>query len=249
MQGGFDLDDNLPSEPNENLPVNTEETLTPVTIKQLIDSNYSIDQPFLVDGVPRKHFIIVGVVRSVQKEEIWTLYEIDDSTGIFPVQDFSKDLDSLEQTFSVGTYVSVVGKINLYESGPIISAFSVKPVIDFDEIPYHFLYTLFVHFSTLRGLPPNTAFSFSKVVEQNGEKGLTNANKNHNNNEPAQAHDELIRKKILDFIRDKHSSVNKSEIVRFLGDTYPLEEISNSLNVLEYNGEIYSTGIDTFVIS
>ena len=256
MHGGFDLDDKLPSEPNENLIVNTEDTIIPVTIKQLIDSNFSIDQPFLVDGIPRKQFSIVGVVRSVQEEEIWTLYDIDESTGVFKVQDFSKDFSSLEQTFNVGTYVFVVGKINFFESTPVISAFSVKPVIDFDQIPYHFIYTLFVHFSTLRGLPPNTVFSFSKTIGQSAETAINNNNNNNNNNninnvnkETNQNQDELIRKKILDFIRSKHASVNKSEIVKFLGNSYPLEKITNSLNVLEYNGEIYTTGIDTYVLS
>ncbi|KAH0795063.1 putative replication factor A2 [Histomonas meleagridis] len=251
MEGGFDLNDKLPSESNERLPVNVDDSITPVTIKQLLNSNYNPGQPFLIDGVQRKQINIVGMVHSVQEEAIASYYEIDDSTGIFQVQDFSKNMECLTLSFPVGTYVSVVGKIstNSQNTGPIISAFSVKQVEDFDEIPYHFLHALFVHFFSLRGLPPNSSFAIAENPRNHTEASDHNEIPAPQEQENNQEMDEQLRPKILEYIQIHNSStgVSKAEIAGHFGSTYSLERISNAISALEYNGEIYSPSIDHYV--
>lgn len=244
-EGGFDINDKLPSENNESLPVRTEDNIIPVTIKQLIDSNFEVGKPLLIDGVQRKQISIVGVIEGVVDEELAIRYEINDSTGVFQVQDFTKEIE-LSDSLSVGTYVSVVGKIALSdESQPIISAFSVRPVTDFNQIPYHHLQVLFVHLLTLRGLPSNSSFN----IQASKSTNQVNNNKASTGNQE-DASDEKLHDKILEYLQ-MHYAVDgtpKSEIASYLGSSYSLERISKQLSLMEYSGEVYTPGTDRYTI-
>lgn len=241
-EGGFDVNDRLPSENNESLPVRTEDSITPVTIKQLLDSNYEVGKPLLIDGVQRKQISIVGVIEGVTDEELSMCYDINDSTGVFRVQDFTKEME-LSDSLSVGTYVSVVGKIALSDdSRPIISAFSVRPVTDFNQIPYHHLQVLFVHLLTLRGLPAASAYTV--------HAGRAPAAAPSAGAAAEDASDEALHDKILDYLRT-HNSIDgtpKAEIAAHLGSAYSLDRITKQLSAMEYNGEVYTPGTDSYTI-
>ncbi|KAH0789795.1 Replication factor A protein 2 [Histomonas meleagridis] len=245
MEGGFDFNDRLPSETGERQPIKTEDAITPVTIKQLLDANFEPGKNITIDGIPRKQVSIVGLIERVTDDAIVSYYDVNDSTGIFQVQDFTKDMDTLTEPFQSGTYVSIVGKISFSDTDrqPIISAFSVKKVVDFNQIPCHLLQALFVHLLTLRGLPSNSAFEIKNKVSQ-GNSITSQKQVDDSTSE------EVLYNEILEFLRinKQIDGTPKSDIVSHLSSRFSVEKISDALSALEYRGEIYTSSPDRYVI-
>ncbi|KAH0794764.1 replication protein A, subunit RPA32 [Histomonas meleagridis] len=245
MEGGFDLNDRLPSETGERLTVKTDDAITPVTIKQLIDANLEPGKNILIDGVPRKQVSIVGLIERVTDDAIVSYYDVNDSTGIFQVQDFTKDMETLTESFQQGTYVSIVGKISFSDSDrqPIISAFSVKKVVDFNQIPCHLLQALFVHLLTLRGLPSTSAFEIKGKLSQGSTVSSLKPTEDSSS-------EEVLCNEVLEFLRinKQIDGTPKEEIVSHLSSRFSIENISSALSTLEYRGEIYTSSPNRYVI-
>ena len=246
MESGFDFNDRLPSETGEHMIVKTEDAITPVTIKQLLDSNFEPGKNILIDGVPRKQVSIVGVIEKVTEDAIVSYYDVNDSTGIFQVQDFTKDMETLTESFQPGTYVSIVGKISFsdVDRQPIISAFSVKKVNDFNQIPCHLLQALFVHLLTLRGLPSNSAFEIKNKEYQGNTADPSKPGIDDSSSE------EVLCNEILEFLRmnKQIDGTPKSDIVSHLSSRFSVERISIALSALEYRGEIYTSSPNRYII-
>ena len=245
MLSGFDFNDRLPSETGERLTVKTEDAIIPVTIKQLLDANFEPGKNILIDGVPRKQVSIIGLIEKVTEDAIVSYYDVDDSTGVFQVQDFTKDMDTLTESFQPGTYVSIVGKISFsdVDRQPIISAFSVKKVTDFNQIPCHLLQALFVHLLTLRGLPSNSAFEIKNKASQGN---TVEASKPLDDT----SSEEVLCNEILEFLRmnKQIDGTPKSDIVSHLSSRFSVEKISTALSALEYRGEIYTSSPNRYII-
>ena len=252
--GGFDPNDRIPSEQDARLPVRTDDALVPVTIKQILDANPEPGNPIIIDGVQRKIVSIVGIVRNVSEANIAMVYEIDDGTGSFLVQDFThSDSTSPEDIFHENMYVYVCGRINSgskdRSSQPNISAFRVKQVVDPNQIAFHYLQALYVHKYFQRGsLPPNSAFESNQAV--GAAPGMGNVqNRIGTVGTPAGHHqnssiprEELVKKAILDFLGTKDSSygVHIDEIARALSNLYSVDEVTAAIEALAYSGEIYN---------
>ena len=63
--------------------------------------NFEPGKNILIDGVPRKQVSIVGLIEKVTEDAIVSYYDINDSTGIFQVQDFTKDMTRLQNRSSL----------------------------------------------------------------------------------------------------------------------------------------------------
>ncbi|KAI0184417.1 putative replication factor-a protein [Xylaria flabelliformis] len=140
-------------------PIN-DESLRPVTIKQIIDAEpaYAGDASFRIDGLDVKQVTIVGQVRTINPQTTNITYKIDDGTGIIEVKqwlDADKAAESeTTQTIAEEDYVRVWGRLKSFSNKRHVGAHVIKPIRDVSEINYHMLEATYVHLFFTRGGPP-----------------------------------------------------------------------------------------------
>ncbi|KAI1302967.1 replication protein A, subunit RPA32 [Xylaria venustula] len=140
-------------------PIN-DESLRPVTIKQIIDAepSYAGDASFRIDGLDVKQVTIVGQVRVINQQTTNITYKIDDGTGTIEVKQWL-DADKQESpeaahAFKEEDYVRVWGRLKSFSNKRHVGAHVIKPVRDFNEVNYHLLEATYVHLFFTRGGPP-----------------------------------------------------------------------------------------------
>ncbi|KAL2175624.1 uncharacterized protein P884DRAFT_279112 [Thermothelomyces heterothallicus CBS 202.75] len=130
-----------------------DDTLRPVTIKQLIDCKEAYPGAELaVDGVPTTQVTLVGQVRSVAPQAINVVYRLDDGTGVIDVKKWidAEKPDSVQQ-FAPGTYVRVFGRLQSFNNKRQVSAHYIRAIEDFNEVNYHLLEATYVHLALTKG--------------------------------------------------------------------------------------------------
>ncbi|KAM7202896.1 replication factor A protein 2 [Rhypophila sp. PSN 637] len=125
-----------------------DESLRPVTIKQLIDSVEPYPGAEIrIDNVPLTQVTVVGQVRSINPQTTNITYRIDDGTGTMDVKkwvDAEKPGD-MEPKFGLDSYVRVHGRLKNFNSKKHLGANFMRAVIDYNEVSYHMLESTYVH--------------------------------------------------------------------------------------------------------
>ncbi|CAJ2513700.1 Uu.00g018190.m01.CDS01 [Anthostomella pinea] len=134
-----------------------EESLRPVTIKQIIDAEpaYAGEASFRIDGLDVKQVTFVGMVRSISPQTTNITYRLDDGTGIIEVKQWL-DADKQEESrpaFREEEYVRVWGRLKSFSNKRHVGAHVIKPVKDFNEVNYHLLEAVYVHLFFTKGAP------------------------------------------------------------------------------------------------
>jgi replication factor A2 len=221
-------------------PVNTRDSIVPVTIKQIHEAldNAAETGQLLIDNQPRRHVSIVGLVCRCVFDEISRTYTLDDGTGIITVQDFTQDFANSETPLGFRTYAYVVGRVMISERE--ISAFCVRQVEDFNQIPFHVMQTLYVHLHSIHGLPQRSVYS---AIEQ--------AHRQQAGGEEAQVVEvgSEIDQAILGLLRRGNVRVGTHHrvIVAELGGRFSVEDIDRGLERLKENCDIYNGEPDCWV--
>jgi replication factor A2 len=133
------------------------DSLRPVTIKQLVDCKEPYPNAELaVDGVPTTQVTLVGQVRSVAPQAVNTTYRIDDGTGIIEVKKWI-DADNPEAAMALAqdTYVRVFGQLKSFNGKRHVGAHFIRPIQDFNEVNYHLLEAVYVHLQLTKGAGGN----------------------------------------------------------------------------------------------
>lgn len=184
----------------------------------------------------RKQVSIVGKIISHEDSTISIDYLVNDCTGSIKVKNFISD-DNPEP-IPDGTYVFVVGRITpAIEDG--ISSFTIKPITEFDQIPYHMLYSLFVHLQTTRGTPPDSSFAQApKHVETSAPAPPPMRS--------SEDRDEKIKNDVIEFLKENNSDrgTPEEQIIQHFSHIYSAEEVKKAVETANFNGEIYSTSED-----
>lgn len=278
------IDLNQPIETEKYLPVRANNATIPVTIKQILEADPSDDQPNskIIDFVERKEVSIVGMVLNSTKSSYSTMYEIDDGTGSYMVQVIHPESSMNEEnsitaieSFENGQYVYIVGRLSTTaqedqaDPMPVISAYSIRLCKDVNQIPFHFLQSLYVHLITLTN-------NKNKIIADSSQNKITDY---------LEFDDKKSKKKSKDYDDDSgnekidSSPINLNEIpvkvkqqskidivkksvLRFLSNTTPdkgieikkifnqfshvfsIDDIQTAIDSLSYNGEIVSTGLE-----
>ncbi len=87
------------------------------------------------------------------------VYMIDDRTGPWVkvqrwIEDQSIPVDPNERSLCrEGMYVKAIGNIKTFNNQKSVTAFSVQPVTDFNEITYHISEVMVAHLAATRGAP------------------------------------------------------------------------------------------------
>lgn len=120
------------------------QTLHPCTIKQLTNIEAPADGGNVsLDGRELSQVKICGCIRSVQAQSTFTSYEIDDGTGMMNVKNWATPEEA--PTLQENTYAMICGRLSFYEGRCSVTAFSIRPLTDHNELTYHLLETCYAH--------------------------------------------------------------------------------------------------------
>ncbi|KAI0840979.1 replication protein A, subunit RPA32 [Hypoxylon sp. FL0890] len=135
----------------------SEESLRPVTVKQIIDAEQAFgnDGTFRIDGVDITQVTFVGMVRQISPQTTNITYRLDDGTGVVEVKQWldpdKQENDTNRATFQEEQYVRVWGRLKSFGNKRHVGAHVIKPVTDFNEVNYHLLEATYVHLFFTRG--------------------------------------------------------------------------------------------------
>lgn len=132
----------------------SDESLRPVTIKQLLDLEEAYPgADFTIDNHPITQVTIVGQIRSVNPQPTNITYRLDDGTGTIDVKkwvDADKEEDA-EPKYALDQYVRVWGRLKSFNQKRHVGANFVRAVDNFNEVNYHQLESLAVHLYFTKG--------------------------------------------------------------------------------------------------
>lgn len=136
------------------------DTLRPVTIKQLVDSKEDYPGGELkIDGLGVTQITLVGQIRSVNAQTTNITYRVDDGTGVTDVKkwvDAGGDDDEAggaSKGFALDTYVRVFGRLTTFNNKKHVGAHFIRAIDDFNEVNYHLLEAAYVHLALTKGAP------------------------------------------------------------------------------------------------
>ncbi|KAK4039107.1 hypothetical protein C8A01DRAFT_36940 [Parachaetomium inaequale] len=130
-----------------------DDTLRPVTIKQLVDCKEPYPGAELaVDGMPTTQVTLVGQVRSVHPQAVNVTYRIDDGTGLIDVKKWiDAEKGETNPRYAPDTYVRVFGRLQSFNGKRHVGAHYIRAIEDFNEVNYHMLEATYVHLSLTKG--------------------------------------------------------------------------------------------------
>ncbi|XP_027331817.1 replication protein A 32 kDa subunit A isoform X1 [Abrus precatorius] len=152
--GGFMA--SQPSHLNDSSPAppKSRETqgLVPVTVKQISEAYQSGDEKsnFVINGVDLNNVTLVGMVYEIAERNTDVSFTLDDGTGRIKCRRWVNetfDTKEMEEVIN-GMYVRVYGHLKSFQGVRQLVAFSVRPVTNFDEIPFHFIDCIHNHLRT-----------------------------------------------------------------------------------------------------
>lgn len=231
---GYDANDTPQSEGENAGPVHTDDSIVPVTIKMLRSINYEKGKDIILDKRKIKIVSVVGKIVDQMDENIGSKYVINDGTGEVEVQDYTESTNE----FDNGDYVYICGRLNA-ATPYVISAFSVKPVKDHNQIPFHMIQACFVHLYNTKGPHEKSIYvssaAASTVAKTEGSTTLQQSQRT------SQKSGDDLTHQILTFLGtfDKTNGASQDEIIKHLSHQYSVEAITTAIDTLSYSGEIY----------
>ncbi|KAF4391167.1 hypothetical protein G4B88_016477 [Cannabis sativa] len=126
------------------------QALLPVTVKQISTAFVpgSEKSEFVIDGVDVNNVKLVGIVSSKVGRITDVTFVLDDGTGRIDCNKwFHEAVDTSEmEGISDGMYVCVHGRLKSFQGKRTLNVFSIRPIEDYDEVAYHFIECIYVHF-------------------------------------------------------------------------------------------------------
>ncbi|CAN6245518.1 unnamed protein product [Urochloa humidicola] len=229
----------------------------PLTVKQIADAQQSgtgeKGAPFMVDGVETANIRLVGMVNGKAERTTDVTFTLDDGTGRIDFIRWVNDAADSAETAAIqnGMYVSVIG---ILKERKRATAFSIRPITDFNEVTLHFIQCVRMHIENTKskvGSPVRTSSSVGVSVS-NGFNESSTPTSLKSNPAPAtsvaKANDVDLNTLVLNIFREpanieSEHGVHIDEIVKRL--KLPEKKIKEAIDYNVDIGLIYST-IDDF---
>ncbi|CAD7702775.1 unnamed protein product [Ostreobium quekettii] len=231
----------------------SDQTLRAVTVRQLAEAIKGVDDDnFVVDGAPIQNVTLVGQIMDIQTQQSHILYKVDDGTGVCQVKYWTDSDDDLMQDdralLQVSKYVRVYGHVRDFDGKKSIAAFIVKPVLEYDEVTYHFLKVIHQHLGFVNGPPPNGA----GATPVGGAVGGGVYGRGYGGGPPpvgagagAEFSTPLQRELASIFtteeVRRKDEGLHINEVMQRLKGQYSAQDVRNALLHLSNEGKMYTT--------
>ncbi|XAR51168.1 hypothetical protein NMG60_11005723 [Bertholletia excelsa] len=225
--------------------------LLPLTVKQISEALQSSDEKtnFLIDGVDVNNVTLVGMVLNKAERVTDVSFIINDGSGRIDCNRWVNEAVDTKEMEGIldGMYVRVHGHLKGFQGKKQLVVFSIRPVTDYNEISYHFLECIYVHFYNTRlrklqgGIPtqnmPNSAVSTPSTVFQ---VATPNEYAAHYGMNGLKGIDQMV----IDYLQQpscltREKGVHVNEIAQQLN--MPVEKITMSIKSLEDEGLVYST--------
>lgn len=154
--GGFENTESRPQTGESTASPSRSTTLTPVTIKEVLESRQEVqDGPYVVHSQELHHICFVGVVRNIVDHTANIVVTVEDGTGQIDVRKWSQDAkdlatsqddnmnknynSQLAQQYHIGTYVKVFGALKDFTGKKNIQYAVIKPIESFNDVLAHHL--------------------------------------------------------------------------------------------------------------
>ncbi|KAJ2355125.1 Replication factor A protein 2 [Coemansia erecta] len=215
------------------------QTLRPVTIKQLTDVPFSnSDMPVHIDGEEIKQVKFVGVVRNIVQQSIHVTYSVEDGTGKIDVRmwvngepdDSARD-QIVDPNIAVGKYVRVYGELKFFNNTRSINAHKIRAVTDHNEVTCHGLEAIYAHLCKTRGPKPAAAAVSGPYSANMGRVGMDDGMT-------------PVRAAILDVIKSAPPTpegVSITTIQQNLAGRFQSDEVTSAADWLINEGHLFTT--------
>ncbi|KAL1413150.1 Replication factor A protein 2 [Vanrija albida] len=219
------------------------QTLRPVTIKQIIDASQAHpDSDFQIDGVDVQAVQFVGSVHNQSATATNVSYEIGDGTGYIDVRqwlDSADDEAGKTSGIEQDKYVVITGTIKVFGGKRHVSAQHIRPVTKHDEVYHHLLKALYV------------SQSFRNPNGATGNAGAAGAGANHSDYAAAApaatsandwAHLPPLHRKVMEIVSaEEHEDGMHVSLVSRRCGTANGEEVMDAIESLMSDGMVFST--------
>ncbi|CAL4911566.1 unnamed protein product [Urochloa decumbens] len=141
-----------------------------LTVKQIADAQQSgtgeKGAPFVVDGVETANIRLVGMVNGKVERTTDVSFTLDDGTGRLDFIRWVNDTSDSSETAAIqnGMYVSVIGILKGLQERKRATAFSIRPITDFNEVTLHFIQCVRMHIENTRLKVGSRARTSSSMV-------------------------------------------------------------------------------------
>ncbi|SMN22447.1 similar to Saccharomyces cerevisiae YNL312W RFA2 Subunit of heterotrimeric Replication Protein A (RPA) [Maudiozyma saulgeensis] len=258
--GGFESTESRPTTTDSGSG-NRSTTLTPVTIKQILNSTQEIqDGPFVSHGQELHHVSFVGVIRNITDHTSNIFVTIEDGTGQIEVRKWSDDANDMttsqedsEQTessqiaqqYQIGTYVKVYGALKEFGGKKNIQYAVIKNIESFNDVLSHHLDAIKWHAVATGKVPDPSTTGDSQSVGGNGsatsgQSLFVTENSGSNNNGGD------VRENVLNFIKEQCVGKDANQFavpIQLIAQTLNIDEAiaRQSCTTLTDQGTIYPT--------
>lgn len=153
--GGFVNSDSRPASGESGGPNYRYHTLTPVTIKQILEAKQQVqDGPFVILNQELHNICFVGVVRNITDRTSNVELTMEDGTAQIDVRKWSddasdmkmsqegngdKDSSQVAQQYYIGQYVKVWGALKEFSGKCNVQYAVIKPIESFNDVITHHL--------------------------------------------------------------------------------------------------------------
>ncbi|XP_020408725.1 replication protein A 32 kDa subunit A isoform X2 [Zea mays] len=250
----------------------------PLTVKQVVDAQQSgtgeKGAPFIVNGVEMANIRLVGMVNAKVERTTDVTFTLDDGTGrldfIRWVNDASDSFETAAiHTFSVGKspcfcadvhwlsrngmYIAVIGSLKGLQERKRATAFSIRPITDFNEVTLHFIQCVRMHIE-------NTELKAGSPARINSSMGVSFSNGFSESSTPTSlksspapvtsgSSDTDLHTQVLNFFNEpanleSEHGVHVDEVLKRF-KLLPKKQITDAIDYNMDSGRLYST-IDEF---
>ncbi|KAI9031596.1 hypothetical protein CLU79DRAFT_715263 [Phycomyces nitens] len=208
-----------------------DQTLRAVTIKQINSATVLPDSKFKIDNVDVANITFVGIIRNVTEQATSTNYTVEDGTGAIDVVFWGNQGDTEEvlakrREMTVNTYVRIWGRPHSFGKHTNCSAFTVRPIVDFNDISYHFIECVHTHLTFTKDSKETTS-----TITPGGSNTSGKA----------------LNDQIISFIEshdDASDGVHIDEIISKLKGIHTANSVRTALENLTNEGHCYATSDD-----
>lgn len=153
--GGFENSESRPNSGESSGSNNRSHTLTPVTIKQILESQQQVqDGPFVMHNQELHRVCFVGVVRNITDNTSNINVTVEDGTGQVDIKKWSEDANDMAmsqegkgsknssqvaQQYHVGGYVKVFGALQEFGGKRYVQYAVIKNIASFNDVLAHHL--------------------------------------------------------------------------------------------------------------
>ncbi|KAH7688132.1 Replication factor A protein 2 [Dioscorea alata] len=227
--------------------------LIPLTVKQIREAFDSSDDKYNL-VVERSNVKLLGLVMNKVERVTDVSFTLDDGTGCIEISRWMNEIwDSNEMALiQNGMYVKVNGHLKGFQGKQCVVAFSVRPVVNFNDIALHFLECIHAHMDIARekgqgGTPAQIHENLMMTMMRTPFPNVLNAYQvslQHPGNSGVSGSSNDIYNLVLGVLQEPSSlacehGLHIDEIVKRVG--LPTTKIMEVINYHVDSGHIYST--------